>query len=74
VDQGLRWLDTPREVTEAADVVLTSLSDVVAVQSVASGAGGILAGLATGKLWADLTTVSPSASRELAARNALRPG
>ena len=27
VDQGLRWLDTPREVAEAADVVLTSLPD-----------------------------------------------
>jgi 3-hydroxyisobutyrate dehydrogenase-like beta-hydroxyacid dehydrogenase len=68
VDQGLRWLDTPREVAEAADVVLTSLPDDDAVQSVASGADGILAGLDTGKLWADLSTVSPRASRELAAR------
>jgi 3-hydroxyisobutyrate dehydrogenase-like beta-hydroxyacid dehydrogenase len=68
VDQGLRWLDTPREVAEAADVVLTSLPDDDAVHSVASGAGGILAGLDTGKIWADLSTVSPRASRELAAR------
>ncbi|MEA2223495.1 MAG: hypothetical protein QOH83_1871, partial [Solirubrobacteraceae bacterium] len=68
VDQGLRWLDTPREVAEAADVVLTSLPDDDAVKSVASGADGILAGLDTGKLWADLSTISPSASRELAAR------
>jgi 3-hydroxyisobutyrate dehydrogenase-like beta-hydroxyacid dehydrogenase len=68
VDQGLRWLDTPREVAEAADVVLTSLPDDNALQSVASGADGVLAGLDAGKLWAELSTVSPSASRELAAR------
>jgi 3-hydroxyisobutyrate dehydrogenase-like beta-hydroxyacid dehydrogenase len=68
VDQGLHWLDTPREIAETADVVLTSLPDDDAVQSVASGDDGILAGLDAGKLWADLSTVSPSASRELAAR------
>jgi 3-hydroxyisobutyrate dehydrogenase-like beta-hydroxyacid dehydrogenase len=68
VDRGLRWRDTPREVAEAADVVLTSLPDDDVVQSVASGPDGILAGLRAGKLWADLSTIGPSASRELAAR------
>jgi 3-hydroxyisobutyrate dehydrogenase-like beta-hydroxyacid dehydrogenase len=68
VDQGLRWLDTPREVAEAADVVLTSLPDDDAVQSVAAGADGILAGLDAGKVWAEMSTVSPAVSRELAAR------
>ena len=38
------------------------------MHSVASGADGILAGLDAGKLWVDLSTVSPGASRELAAR------
>ena len=68
VDQGLRWLDTPREIAEAADVVLTSLPSDDVVESVASGADGILAGLGAGKLWVDLSTVSPRVSRELAAR------
>lgn len=68
VGQGLRWLDTPRETAEAADVVLTSLPDDDVVESVASGPDGILAGLAAGKTWVDLSTVSPRASRELAAR------
>ncbi len=67
-DQGLRWLDTPREIAEAADIVLTSLPDDAAVQSVAAGADGILAGLDAGKLWVDLSTISPGVSRELAAR------
>jgi 3-hydroxyisobutyrate dehydrogenase-like beta-hydroxyacid dehydrogenase len=68
VDQGLRWRDTPREIAEAADVILTSLPDDAALESVASGADGVLAGLGAGKVWADMSTVSPDASRALAAR------
>jgi 3-hydroxyisobutyrate dehydrogenase len=67
-DQGLRWVSTPRAVTEAADVVMTSLPDDKVVESVAEGPDGILAGLSEGKIWADLSTLSPGASRELAAR------
>jgi 3-hydroxyisobutyrate dehydrogenase-like beta-hydroxyacid dehydrogenase len=68
IDQGLRWLDTPREVAEAADVVLTSLPNDTIVDSVASGPDGIIAGLSAGKVWADLSTISPRVSRELAER------
>jgi 3-hydroxyisobutyrate dehydrogenase len=68
IDQGLRWMDTPREVAEAARIVMTSLPNDEVVKSVASGADGILAGLGENKVWADLSTISPSASRELAAR------
>jgi 3-hydroxyisobutyrate dehydrogenase-like beta-hydroxyacid dehydrogenase len=68
IDQGLRWLDTPRAVAEAADVVMTSLPDEGVLDSVASGPDGILAGLGADKLWVDLSTVSPHASRALATR------
>jgi 3-hydroxyisobutyrate dehydrogenase-like beta-hydroxyacid dehydrogenase len=68
VDQGLRWARTPREVADAVDVILTSLPNEEIVRSVASGADGILAGLGEGKVWADLSTISPRASRDLAER------
>jgi 3-hydroxyisobutyrate dehydrogenase-like beta-hydroxyacid dehydrogenase len=68
IDQGLEWCDTPREVTEAADVVFTSVPDDGVLEQIASGPDGILAGLAGGKTWVDVSTVSPQASRELAAR------
>ncbi len=68
VDQGLRWAATPREVAEAADIVLTSLPNDEIVASVASGPDGIIAGLNEGKLWADLSTISPRATRDLAER------
>jgi 3-hydroxyisobutyrate dehydrogenase-like beta-hydroxyacid dehydrogenase len=68
VDQGLRWAGTPREVAEAVDVVMTSLPNDEIINSVASGPDGIIAGLNEGKLWADLSTISPRMSRELAGR------
>jgi 3-hydroxyisobutyrate dehydrogenase-like beta-hydroxyacid dehydrogenase len=68
IDQGLRWVDTPREVAEAADIVMTSLPNDDVVESVATGPDGLLAGLGAGKVWADLGTISPQASRKLAER------
>jgi 3-hydroxyisobutyrate dehydrogenase-like beta-hydroxyacid dehydrogenase len=68
VDRGLHWRDTPRAVAEAADIVFTSLPDDDAVESVASAPDGLLAGLGAGQVWADMSTVSPRASRQLAPR------
>jgi len=64
--EGLLWRDTPREIAEAADVVLTSVPNDGALEDVASGPDGILAGLGEGKVWVDVSTVSPQVSRDLA--------
>jgi 3-hydroxyisobutyrate dehydrogenase len=68
VHEGLQWHDTPREVAEAADVLITSIPNDDVLQSVASGRDGILAGLAEPKIWIDMSTVSPRVSREVAER------
>ena len=68
IGQGLRWVDTPHELAAAADVVMTSLPNDEVVESVAAGPNGLLAGLDEGKVWADLSTISPGVSRKLAAR------
>ena len=68
VERGLQWRDTPREVTEAAGLVFTSVPDDDVLDAVASGDDGILAGLAAGQIWVDMSTVSPRASRALAER------
>jgi 3-hydroxyisobutyrate dehydrogenase-like beta-hydroxyacid dehydrogenase len=68
VDEGLGWCDTPREVAQAADVVFTSVPNDDVLDGVASGRDGILAGLTEGKIWIDMSTVSPHASREVAKR------
>jgi 3-hydroxyisobutyrate dehydrogenase-like beta-hydroxyacid dehydrogenase len=68
VDAGLQWRDTPREVAEVADVVFTSLPDDDALEQVAAGSDGLLAGLSAPQIWVDTSTVSPQASRDLAQR------
>ncbi len=68
VEEGLGWRDTPREVAEAADVIFTSVPDDNVLEDIASGPDGILAGLAEGKVWVDMSTVSPHVSREVAER------
>jgi 3-hydroxyisobutyrate dehydrogenase-like beta-hydroxyacid dehydrogenase len=68
VRDGLQWRGTPREVAEAADILFTSLPDEGMLEAVASGPDGILAGFAAEKIWVDVSTVSPRASRGLAER------
>lgn len=68
VDAGLVLADTPREVAEASRITFTMVSDTAALQAVIDGPDGVLAGLGPGKVYVDMSTVSPRASRELAAR------
>ncbi len=68
IDQGLRWVDTPRELAQAADIVMTSVPNDAVIESVTTGPDGLIAGLREGKIWTDLSTISPDVSRKLAAR------
>ena len=68
LDLGMRWGETPRAVAEAADVIFTMVTDTSALRAVTEGPEGILAGLGPDKVYVDMSTVSPAASRELAAR------
>jgi 3-hydroxyisobutyrate dehydrogenase-like beta-hydroxyacid dehydrogenase len=65
---GLAVEESPRAVAEAADVVLSMVTNVKALRAVSEGDDGILAGLGAGKVWVDHSTASPAASRELAER------
>jgi 3-hydroxyisobutyrate dehydrogenase-like beta-hydroxyacid dehydrogenase len=47
-------------------VIFSMVTDDQALQAVAGGPDGILAGLTPGKVYVDMSTVSPHASRELA--------
>jgi 3-hydroxyisobutyrate dehydrogenase-like beta-hydroxyacid dehydrogenase len=66
IDRGLVWRERPREVAAAADVVFSMVTDDAAVRAITSGPDGILAGLAPGKVYVDMSTISPQASREVA--------
>lgn len=66
IDRGMRWADSPREVVEAAGITFSMLTDSAALEEVVAGPGGVLAGIAPGKIFIDMSTVSPAISRELA--------
>jgi 3-hydroxyisobutyrate dehydrogenase-like beta-hydroxyacid dehydrogenase len=67
LDKGLQWAETPRAVASAADVTFVMVTDTKALQAVSEGSDGFVAGLAPGKTVVDMSTVSPEASRSLAA-------
>lgn len=62
---GARWAEAPRGVAEATDVVFTSLPGPLEVEAVALGEQGLLAGLAAGKVYFDLSTNAPALVRRL---------
>src|SRR3981081_3265934 len=66
IARGMIWRGTPREVAREAEVIFSMVTDDAALEAVTSGPDGILAGLAPGQLYADMSTVSPQASRRLA--------
>jgi 3-hydroxyisobutyrate dehydrogenase-like beta-hydroxyacid dehydrogenase len=68
VDEGVELCNSPREVAEASKVVLCMVTNTHALEQVVLGPDGILAGLGPGKILVDMSTVSPEASRGIAAR------
>jgi 3-hydroxyisobutyrate dehydrogenase-like beta-hydroxyacid dehydrogenase len=68
VEKGMEWARTPREVAERSDVLFSMLTDARAVEEVASGADGLIAGLRPGAVYADMSTIPPDISRSVADR------
>jgi 3-hydroxyisobutyrate dehydrogenase-like beta-hydroxyacid dehydrogenase len=68
VDKGMHWADSPREVCAAADITFSMVTDSSALEKIAAGDAGLLAGLTPGKILVDMSTVSPAVSRGLAER------
>ena len=68
VKKGMKWGDSPRAVAESADVIFSMVTNSAALAAITEGPEGILAGLTPGKIFADISTVSPAFSREVAAK------
>jgi 3-hydroxyisobutyrate dehydrogenase-like beta-hydroxyacid dehydrogenase len=66
VQKGMKWGDSPRAVAAAAEVTFSMVTNSAALGAITNGPEGILAGLSAGKILADMSTVSPAYSREVA--------
>jgi 3-hydroxyisobutyrate dehydrogenase-like beta-hydroxyacid dehydrogenase len=67
LDAGMKWGETPRAVAQSAEITFSMVTNTEALKAVTGGPDGILAGLVSGKIYIDMSTVSPAASREIAA-------
>ena len=65
LEAGAVWADTPREVAEVSDIVLTSLPGPVEVEAVALGEEGVGQGLTAGNVYLDLSTSTPGLIRKI---------
>ena len=65
LDAGMAWGETPRAVAEAADITFSMVTNTDALHAITEGPDGLLAGLSEGKIYVDMSTVSPTFSQEL---------
>jgi 3-hydroxyisobutyrate dehydrogenase-like beta-hydroxyacid dehydrogenase len=68
IDKGMRFADSPRAAAESADFTLSMVTNSAAVEQIAGGPDGVIAGLGPGQVWVDISTVSPSVSEALAGK------
>ncbi|MBE7556534.1 MAG: NAD(P)-dependent oxidoreductase [Anaerolineales bacterium] len=68
VAKGAVWADSAAAVAQQVETLLTMLSAPDAVAEAALGQAGFLAHLKPGSLWIDCSTVTPSFSRDMAAK------
>ena len=65
--QGIATASTPRSLISETDVVFIMVSDDAAIRELFSGTNGLLKGNLRGKTIVNMSTVSPSISREMSA-------
>lgn len=67
IDQGANWSNSPKEMIEACDLVITCLPSPAACSAVMEGEDGILEGMGPGKIWAEMSTTDEEEVKRLAA-------
>ncbi len=56
LDSGAKWADSPKQLAEHVDVLITCLPSPAASAAVMEGLDGALGGLGPGKIWAEMST------------------
>jgi len=66
IAKGMQWADSPSDVAEASDFTISMVTNSAALNEIAEGANGVIAGMKAGKIWIDMSTVAPAVSRGIA--------
>ena len=68
IDRGMKWADSPRAVSAAADFTFAMVTNAAALKSVRKDRTEFWPASGPGKMLIDMSTVSPAVSRALAAK------
>ena len=63
--QGAHWADSPRAMAQQVDMLITCLPSPAACAAVMEAEDGVLAGLSTGKIWAEMSTTDDAEVKRL---------
>lgn len=74
VEQGAALASSPKEATVATDIVMTMVSDDKSIEAVYEGTDGVLAGLKSGSIVIDCSTISPALVKHTATKVQERGG
>jgi 3-hydroxyisobutyrate dehydrogenase len=66
LQEGMAWADGPRALAQAAEVVISMVTDARALDAIYAGPDGLFSAPAQGQLFIDMSTVSPAKQQELA--------
>jgi 3-hydroxyisobutyrate dehydrogenase len=66
LDKGAKWGQSPKQMAENCDLVITCLPSPAASAAVMEGENGLLEGLGDGKIWAEMSTTDASEIQRLA--------
>ena len=65
VDRGAKWADSPRDMAETCDLVITCLPNPQASAAVMEAEDGLLTGFGPGKIWAEMSTTDEAEVKRL---------
>ena len=65
LDKGAKWAESPKEMAETCDLIITCLPSPAASAAVMEAEDGILAGLSAGKIWAEMSTTDEAEVKRL---------
>ena len=74
LDAGAKWADSPKEMAEHCDIIITCLPSPAISAAVMEAEDGILAGMSEGTIWAEMSTTDEEEVKRLGAMVQARGG
>ena len=68
LDNGAKWGESPKQIAETVELIITCLPNPAASASVMEADDGILAGISSGKIWVEMSTTDEEEVKRLGAK------